>query len=70
MKEWCLKHPILTFLIIDGFYSVVRTAITHKWSTTTVEDCVEVTGEVGRKMVKVIDDTEKASKEPIGFKAS
>jgi hypothetical protein len=42
MKEWALKHPILTFLILDGIIGTIRAfapgnKTIRVWSTTKTD---------------------------------
>lgn len=71
MKEWCMKHPFLTFLLIDELLTYVYNTISDRKRQTTarkvlqdVEARVEYIAE--KKQEKSAED----SKQPIGFKVS
>lgn len=71
MKEWCMKHPFLTFLLVDELLTYVYNAISDSRRPTTarkalqsVETGIEYLAE--KKQEKSAED----SKQPIGFKAS
>lgn len=67
MKDWCLKHPILTFLIIDEIIASIQTLITRNDYYSTVDEAREIAGGVVKTVVKKATEEQK---EPIGFKAS
>ncbi len=50
MKEFALKHPWMTFFLVDGIVSgivkIVCTALNRGQTDTTVEVPVEITAEI------------------------
>ena len=67
MKEWCLKHPILTFLIIDEVVTAVQNifmdrpclSITKKALCDTRDAAIELNSKESEKL--------SDKKRPIGF---
>lgn len=63
MKEWALKHPILTFLLVDGLITGVLKTINafapKKTVSPAAEDAAEVTVEVPEVDVKVEEEETK-----------
>ena len=68
MKEWCLKHPILTFLLLDKLIVVVSNTIVDKYSKTEGEVVGEVMMRSKGQIKEIIDSTKP--KNEIGFRAS
>lgn len=61
MKEWALKHPILTFLLVDGLITgVLKTisAFSPRAKDGKENDAVEMTVEVPEIEVEVEDKEE------------
>lgn len=69
MKEWMMKHPILTFLIIDEIITMIQTLVKGEEYLSTMDEVREGAGYVGKQIIQEHRD-KNFQKEPIGFKAS
>lgn len=71
MREWMLKHPILTFLLLDEIIAAIQTLILKEPYLSTMDETREIAAGMLRTAGQAIrEKTEKEEeKEPIGFKA-
>ena len=70
MKEWCLKHPWMTFFLIDWVACDIANAIAGRRSRNSI-DRAEAIGEVAIESIREIKDVVKKSEDrTIGFKVS
>ena len=64
MKDWCMKHPILTFLIIDEVITAIKSIVTHKALPSMTRD-------IGYRIEDAVEQAKakkaEESKQPIGF---
>lgn len=66
MKEWCMKHPILTFLIVDEIIAAIQTLVKGEEYLSTMDEVREGVSYVGKAgMRKIEEKTDK--KKTIGF---
>ena len=64
MKEWCLKHPILTFFIIDEVITAIQNIATNRSRPSMTEQAVyDIKDAIDEANTKKAED----SKQPIGF---
>lgn len=70
MKDWCLKHPVLTFLLIDKFITLVYNFACTAKEETFAEEIARIGGEVSREAKNIIREVEKTEDRTIGFKVS
>lgn len=71
MKEWCMKHPFLTFLLIDELLTYVYNTISDRKRQTTVRKVLQdVEARVEYIAEKKQEKSAEDSKQPIGFKVS
>lgn len=64
MKEWCLKHPILTFFIIDEVITAIQNIATDRSRPSMTEKALyDIKDAVEEVNTKKAED----SKQPIGF---
>lgn len=71
MKEWCMKHPFLTFLLVDELLTYVYNTISDRKRQTTARKVIENV-EAGVEYIaeKKQEKSAEDSKQPIGFKVS
>lgn len=69
MKDWIMKHPILTFLLIDEIIAAIQTLILKEPYLSTMDDTREIAAGVIKTMGQAIREKTEQPKEPIGFKA-
>ncbi len=69
MKDWCMKHPFLTFLIIDEIIAAIQTLVKGGEYLSTVDEIREGLGYAGREAIRKHQE-ERYAKDQIGFKAS
>ena len=71
MKEWCMKHPFLTFLLIDELLTFAYNAISDRKRQTTANKVLQdVETRVEYLASKKQEKSAEDSKQPIGFKVS
>lgn len=70
MKDWCMKHPFLTFLIIDEIITGIQTLIKGRDYLSTVDEIREGLGYVGKEAIRKEQEKHYANKDQIGFKVS
>lgn len=64
MKEWCLKHPILTFLIIDEVITAIKNIATNRsFPSMTEQAAYDIRDAIDEANSKKAEE----SKQPIGF---
>lgn len=69
MKEWMLKHPILTFLLLDEIIAAIQTIILKESILSTMDETREIAAGAIRTAGQAIREKTEKEKEPIGFKA-
>lgn len=67
MKEWCMKHPILTFLIIDEIIAAIQTLVKGDDYPSTMDEVNEGVGYTVKAGMRKIEEKSEPKKEPIGF---
>lgn len=67
MKEWALKHPILTFLLINDAVVCITNIFVEKKRDTIAARVTDAVGEGLGEVVGIIDKTKETTKQPIGF---
>lgn len=69
MKDWIMKHPILTFLLIDEIIAAIQTLILKEEYLSTMDETREIAAGVIKTTGQAIREKTEKPKEPIGFKA-
>lgn len=69
MKDWIMKHPILTFLLIDEIIAAIQTLILKEPYLSTMDETREIAAGVIKTTGQAIREKTEQPKEPIGFKA-
>lgn len=69
MREWMLKYPILTFLLLDEIIAAVQTIILKESILSTTDETLEIAAGAIRTAGQAIREKTEKEKEPIGFKA-
>lgn len=67
MKEWCLRHPILTFLLIDKLVVCISNVIVNERSRTEASNLGDGAIEIGETLV---NKKHEKPKNQIGFRVS
>lgn len=70
MKEWCLKHPWMTFFLIDWIVCDICNAVVERKSISSIDRFGEAVGTVLDGIGDIRKKVESAEKQPIGFRAS
>ena len=70
MKEWCLKHPILTFFLADQLIAAVENVLLNKRRQCASHKLMYAAGDAIDTIMEK-DESKKAekTKQPIGFAA-
>lgn len=66
MKEWCMKHPILTFLIVDEIIAAIQTLVKGEEYLSTMDEVREAVGYAGKAGMRKIEE-KTDEKKTIGF---
>ena len=69
MKDWIMKHPILTFLLIDEIIAAIQTLILKEPYLSTMDETREIAAGIIKTTGQAIREKTEPPKEPIGFKA-
>lgn len=69
MKDWIMKHPILTFLLIDEIIAAIQTLILKEPYLSTMDETREIAAGIIKTTGQAILEKTEQQKEPIGFKA-
>lgn len=68
MKEWCLRHPILTFLLIDKLAVCISNVIVNERSRTEASNLGDGAIEIGEALLRKCE--KEKPKNQIGFRVS
>ena len=69
MKDWCMKHPIMTFLLLDKFICALEALFRGARRMCLSERVIDDVNDIGQGVVAKIN--EKSSEDrTIGFKPS
>lgn len=72
MKDWCMKHPILAFLIVDEVITCVENSIRGIFGVIRKQSTVDEIVEFGGEQFQKLKNKKKQPEEDrtIGFKVS
>jgi hypothetical protein len=70
MKDWCMKHPIMTFLLLDKFICALEALFIGARRMCISERIVSDVNEAGMSIVSKIEEKSSDEDRTIGFKAS
>ena len=69
MKDWCMKHPWMTFFLIDWTVCSIANAIVGRRTKTALDQTVELANDFAEGVISKLDAAKKEER-TIGFKAS
>lgn len=73
MKEWCMKHPWMTFFLIDWIACDIANAIAGRKSKNSIdrfESAADTVNETFQEVKRKIKKVEEKEDRTIGFKVS
>lgn len=66
MKDFCMKHPIIAYLMLNEILCTVTNIIYERKRRSTAEEVIDIAGET---VAKVKEQVSTNTKQPIGFVA-
>lgn len=70
MKDWCMKHPLLTFIILDELIVTIGNVLSKGKKLTKTEYVMREAAYAIEDVKELRNKSTEKEKEPIGFKAS